>query len=174
VTAASENDDRIRVRRNDREIKDAGEIKVFLHRAQFGFIASSVDNQPFINSNLFWFDEENHRLYFHTAREGRTRSNIEANPRVCFSIADIGKFIPADTAIEFSNEYLGVCVFGKAHIVNSESEQRHGLDGLLSKYFPDLEAGVDYRSITKSELDITTVFAIDIESWSGKSKVDIV
>jgi nitroimidazol reductase NimA-like FMN-containing flavoprotein (pyridoxamine 5'-phosphate oxidase superfamily) len=174
VTAASKNDNLIRVRRNDREIKDPGEIKVFLHRAQFGFIASSVDNQPFINSNLFWFDEENHRLYFHTAKEGRTRSNIEVNPRVCFSIAEIGEFIPADTAIEFSNEYLGVCVFGRAQIVESDSEQRHGLNGLLSKYFPDLKAGADFQAITKNELDVTSVFAIDIESWSGKKKVDVV
>ena len=68
---------------------------------------------------------------------------------------------------------MGVCVFGRARIVNSDSEQRHGLNGLLSKYFPDLDAGVDFQAITKSELDVTSVFAIDIESWSGKKKVDV-
>jgi nitroimidazol reductase NimA-like FMN-containing flavoprotein (pyridoxamine 5'-phosphate oxidase superfamily) len=67
---------------------------------------------------------------------------------------------------------MAVCVFGMAHIVNSDSEQRRGLNGLLSKYFPDSEAGVDFQAIKKSELDVTSVFAIDIESWSGKKKVD--
>ncbi len=173
MTTLPENDDRIRVRRTDREIKDPDEIKAFLRRAEFGFIASSVDDQPFINVNLFWYDEEMHCLYFHTAKDGRTRSNIEANPNACFSIAEIGEFLPADTAIKFSSEYLSVCVFGGARIVDREAEQRHGLNGLLAKYFPDLEADVDFRSITKNELAVTSVFAIDIESWSGKKKVGV-
>jgi len=173
VTSPSEDDIRTQIRRSDREIKDPDKIRAFLRRAQFGFIASAIGDQPFINSNLFWYDEDNHRLYFHTSIEGRTRSNIEANPSVCFSIAEIGEFIPADTAIEFSNEYLSVCVFGSARIVNSEAEQRHGLNGLLSKYFPDLDAGEDFRAITKSELDVTSVFSIAIESWSGKEKVNV-
>jgi len=39
---------------------------------------------------------------------------------------------------------------------------------LLDKCFPDLKAGRDYRPITDSELARTSVYAIAIESWSGK------
>lgn len=169
-TSLQPEDPRTRIRRNDRAITDDARIKAALHSAQVGFIATSHDDQPFLNSNLFWYDEAKGRIYFHTAQTGRTRSNIESNPSVCFGIAEMGDLIPADTAMEFSTEYVGVVVFGSARIVEDAAEAKHGLYGLLKKYFPDLRPGEDYRSITSDELARTSVFAIDIETWSGKQK----
>ena len=164
-------DDRTRMRRQDREIKDHSEIKAFLRDSQFGFVSTVFEIQPFIHANLFWYDEKHQRIYFHTALEGRARSNIEANPKICFSIAAMGRLLPAKTAIEFSTEYTSVTVFGDARIVDEDSEQRYGLQGLLDKYFPHLKPGEDYAPITDSDLQRTSVFAIEIESWSGKQLV---
>lgn len=163
-------DMRTRIRRTDRAIVDDTEIARYLHEAQVGFIATSWEDQPFLNSNLFWFDETHNRIYFHTAKSGRTRTNIEANPKVCFGIAEMGDLIPADIALEFSTEYASVIAFGRATVVDDSAEAEHGLYGLLRKYFPDLKPGEDYRSITSEELARTSVFAIDIETWSGKQK----
>ena len=159
------------MRRHDREIKDQPEIKALLRDSRFGFIATVFENQPFIHANLFWYDEKNQRIYFHTALEGRARSNIEASPQICFSVAAMGRLLPAETAIEFSTEYASVTVFGSARIADDTAEQRHGLQGLLDKYFPQLQSGVDYSPITDAELQRTSVFAMEIESWSGKHKV---
>lgn len=164
-------DDRTRMRRHDREIKDQSEIKALLHESQFGFIATAFENQPFIHANLFWFDEKTQRIYFHTALEGRARSNIETNPKICFSIATMGRLLPAENSIGFSVEYASVTVFGNARIVADASEQRYGLQGLLDKYFPQLKPGEDYSRIADSELKRTSVFAMEIETWSGKRKV---
>ena len=163
-------DPRTRIRRTDRAITDEARIIALLHQAQVGFIATSYEDQPYLNANLFWFDEEQRRIYFHTARQGRTRSNIETNPRVSFSIAELGELIPADVALEFSAEYAGVVVFGQARVVDESEEAEHGLYGLLKKYFPQHQPGRDYHAITPDELARTSVFAIDIETWSGKQK----
>ena len=165
-------DERTRLRRRDRAMPSDHEIVALLHRAQVGFIATSVSDQPYIHPNLFWFDEANRRLYFHTANEGRTLSNVERNPQVCFSVAEMGRLLAADTAIEFSTEYASVIVFGDARVVKSDEEKRFGLQGLLNKYFPDLHPGKDYRPITADELDQTAVYAIEIDAWSGKQKVE--
>jgi len=146
------------------------ELRVLLERSQFGTLATSLDSQPYQNINLFWFDAEHERIYFHTALEGRTRTNIEANPHVCFSVAEMGRLLPADTALEFSVEYASVITFGQARIVEDEQEAHSGLQGLLDKYFPDLKPGVHYRPIMDDELKQTAVYAIDIESMSGKRK----
>lgn len=163
-------DPRTRIRRSDRAIEDAADIKRMLHRTRVGFIATSLEGQPYLNPNLFWYDEDQHRIYFHTALTGRTRSNIEANPNVCFAVAAMGDLLPAETALEFSTEYASVIIFGHASVVSNEQQAKHGLNGLLTKYFPDLKPDQDYRGITSDELDRTSVFAIDIESWSGKEK----
>jgi nitroimidazol reductase NimA-like FMN-containing flavoprotein (pyridoxamine 5'-phosphate oxidase superfamily) len=158
------------MRRQDRAVTDEGWIKEFLHRAAFGVLATAYEGQPFINTNLFAYDEKAHAIYLHTATRGRTPANIAANERVCFSISEMGRLLPADVALEFSVEYAGVMVFGAATILTDEAEKRHGLQLLLDKYFPHLRSGKDYRAITVEELQITAVYRIDIEQWSGKQK----
>jgi len=41
---------------------------------------------------------------------------------------------------------------------------------VLDKYFPHLKSGEDYRPIVPEELNITLVYRLDIESWSGKQE----
>jgi nitroimidazol reductase NimA-like FMN-containing flavoprotein (pyridoxamine 5'-phosphate oxidase superfamily) len=164
-------EDWARPRRMDRSIQSPAEIEALLQRAPFGYTATSIDNQPFLHVGLFWYDPAARRLYFHTALEGRTRDNVLANPRVCFGVAEIGRLLPADTALEFSNEYASVIAFGSARIVEDPEEKQRGLQGLLDKYFPDMAPGRDYRPITGQEMARTSVFAIEIEAWSGKQKV---
>lgn len=166
------NDERIRIRRNDLAMPSDREIEALLHKAQVGFIATSVNDQPYINPNLFWFEAANHRIYFHTATEGRTLSNVERHSQVCFTVAEMGKLLPADTASEFDTEYASVIVFGEARVVKSNEEKRSGLQGFLDKYFPDLHPGDDYHPITSNELDETAVYAIEIDAWSGKQRVE--
>lgn len=163
-------DERTRMRRSDRAVTDEADIAAHLDRAAIGFVATCLDRQPYIHSNLFWFDVSTRTIYFHTALEGRTRQNIELNPQVCFSVAEMGRLLPADTALEFSTEYAGVCAFGSARVVRADDEKRRALQGLLDKYFPDLRSGQDYRPMTRSEVDSTAVLVIEIEAWSGKRK----
>jgi hypothetical protein len=54
--------------------------------------------------------------------------------------------------------------------VSDVEEAELGLQLLLDKYAPHLKPGRDYRSITEGELKRTSVFRLDIESWSGKRK----
>ncbi|MBC6935677.1 MAG: pyridoxamine 5'-phosphate oxidase family protein [Chloroflexi bacterium] len=158
------------VRRADRAIDDDGWIRAFLKRAPFGTLATVSDGQPFVNTNLFVYDESRGVIYLHTARVGRTRANVDADARVCFSVSEMGRFLPADTALGFSVEYAGVVVFGRAEVAADPDEARRGLQLLLDKYFPHLQPGQDYRPITDEELARTAVYRIEIDSWSGKQK----
>lgn len=157
------------IRRTDRAIGDDAEIADLLRQADICRIATSVNDQPFISANTFWYDGE--RIFFHTATKGRTLTNIGQNPRVCLEVDWVGRWLPAPTALEFSVEYTGVVVFGRARLLEDNVEKERALQGLLDKYFPDLKPDVDYRSITPKELKVTAVFAVDIETWSGKRKV---
>lgn len=159
-----------KMRRSDRQITDEAWIKSFLRRAAYGTLATSVDNQPFINTNLFVYDESTQAIYLHGAKTGRTPANLAANNRVCFSISEMGRLLPADEAAEFSVEYSGVMIFGNVTLIDAASEKERGLQLLLDKYFPHLQPGPDYRPITPAELKQTAVYRLDIEQWSGKQK----
>lgn len=161
---------RAQVRRSDREVTDEAWMRAFLHRAPTGYLATIHEGQPFININLFVYDEKRHQICLHTARKGRTRANIEASPQVCFTVGEMGRLLPAPVALEFSVEYQSVTIFGRACVINEEDEATRALQLLLDKYYPHLEPGRDYRPPVPEELKRTTVIAIAIEEWSGKRK----
>jgi nitroimidazol reductase NimA-like FMN-containing flavoprotein (pyridoxamine 5'-phosphate oxidase superfamily) len=157
------------VRRADRAVTDYAWIEAMLRRAPMGVLATIHEGQPFVNSNLFVYDPADHAIYMHTANVGRTRANVEGDERVCFTVTEMGRLLPADEALEFSVEYTGVVVFGRAAIIEGDAAER-ALQLLLDKYFPHLAPGRDYRPITPDELKRTSVYRIQIDSWSGKKK----
>ncbi len=162
--------EKTQMRRSDRAVADETWIKAFLGRAAVGALASLHGDQPFVNTNLFVYDENSNSIFLHTARVGRTRANIEAHDKACFTIMEMGRLLPAEEALEFSVEYAGVTIFGRMEIVDDEAEASAALQMLLDKYAPQLSAGVDYRPPVPEELRRTTVFRLNIESWSGKKK----
>ncbi len=158
------------VRRADRAVTDEQWIKDLLHRAPVGYLATVHGDQPFINSNIFVYDEETHAIYMHTAKVGRTQGNVDTHKKVCFTVTEMGRLLPADVALEFSVEYAGVVVFGTAVIIEDQQEATNALQLLLNKYAPHLTPGQDYRPPVPEELKRTAVYRIHIDKWSGKKK----
>ncbi|HSL43047.1 MAG TPA: pyridoxamine 5'-phosphate oxidase family protein [Anaerolineales bacterium] len=148
--------------------RDEEWIRAFLREARVGHIATTREGQPFLNPTTFWFDEANHQIIFHSNLTGRIRSNIETNPRVCFEASELGKMLPSNVALEFSLQFRSVIVFGQARLVGEPQEARRVLYALIAKYFPAMTAGREFREITDKELKRTSVYAIQIEEWSGK------
>jgi nitroimidazol reductase NimA-like FMN-containing flavoprotein (pyridoxamine 5'-phosphate oxidase superfamily) len=155
--------------RKDRA-KDDVWIREYLKKVPFGMLATENEGQPFIKPTLFVYDESEHSIYIHGALVGRMRTNLEVNPRVSFCIAEMGRLLPADTAMEVGIEYASAVVFGRAEVISNADEARRGLQLILDRYFPQLKPGVDYREILPQELDITSVYRIKIDSWSGKEE----
>jgi uncharacterized protein len=158
------------VKRKDRSVEDEAWIRALLHRAATGVLATVDEGQPFVNINLFVFDETDDTIYMHTAREGRTRKNVQGDERVCFGVSEMGRLLPAATALDMSVEYSSVVIFGRAGILSDPEDAKRALQLLLGKYFPHLKPGSDYRPITPEELARTRVYRIEIDGWSGKRK----
>ncbi len=148
--------------------KDDEWIRAFLHQAKIGHIATSMDGQPFLNPTTFWYDEAKHQIVFHSNVAGRIRSNVEANPKVSLEASELGKFLPSNVALEFSLQFRSVVVYGTASLVDDPSEARRLLYGLIGKYFPTMTVDKEYRGITDKELRATSIYVINIESWTGK------
>jgi uncharacterized protein len=158
------------VTRKDRAVYDDGWIEDFLRRAPSGTLSTVSGEQPFASTLLFVYSPPERSIYLHTAPRGRVWENLRANPRACFSAAEIGRLLPAATALNFSNEYRSVVAFGQASLVEDPAEAERALQLLLDKYAPHLMPGRDYRPITTGELQATAVWRITVEEWSGKQK----
>ncbi|MCC7117273.1 MAG: pyridoxamine 5'-phosphate oxidase family protein [Anaerolineales bacterium] len=148
--------------------QDDAWIRAFLKTAQVGRVATTEGHQAFINASAFWYDEEQHQIVFHSNVAGRIRSNVEANPKVCFEAGEVGRFLPSNVALEFSLQFRSVVAFGSARLIQDAEEAKRLLYGLIGKYFPEMRAGKEYREITEKELRATSIYAIQIAEWSGK------
>jgi nitroimidazol reductase NimA-like FMN-containing flavoprotein (pyridoxamine 5'-phosphate oxidase superfamily) len=148
--------------------RDDAWIAAFLQEEQVGHIATRWEGQPFITPSTFWYDPERHEIYFHSSIVGRIRTNVERHQQVSFECSRAGKPLASNIALEFSFQYASVIAFGVIRILEEEAEQERALYGLIEKYFPGMKPGVDYRPITEQELARTSVYAIEIKSWSGK------
>lgn len=155
-------------RLSERAVTDEAWLKAMLHSAPFGSLGMVQADQPYVKPTLFAYDETSQVIYFHGALEGRTRLTLEQHPRVCFSVSQLGRLLPADSAMEFSIEFSSVMVFGQVRIVEGETA-RTGLQLILDKYFSTLKSGQDYEPITPEAVQITSVYSLSIESWSGKA-----
>ena len=121
------------IRRRDRAVEDDSWIAGFLSTCAIGTLATVSDGQPFLNTNIFVYDQDSHSILFHTAGTGRTRSNVEASEKVCFTVAEMGRLLPAKRALNFSVEYSGVVVFGTGSILEGENEARAALGKIMAK-----------------------------------------
>ena len=158
------------VKRKDRAVEDEAWIRAMLHRAAIGIMATANADQPYITARHFVFDETAGAIYMHGALAGRTRADVESNPRVCFSVNEIGRQLPAPAAAGMGSEYASVVLFGRASVVADEAEALRALQWLVEKYFAHLESGKDYRALEPKDLTGVAVYRIEIEEWSGKRR----
>ncbi|MEM1177669.1 MAG: pyridoxamine 5'-phosphate oxidase family protein [Acidobacteriota bacterium] len=158
-------------RRRDRGVEDSGWIESLLGRAAVGVLATvGGEYRPSLNPNLFVYDPDVQRLYLHTAKKGRTRDDLEKNPRVAFTVSEMGRLLPSDAAVNFSVEYASVILEGTGHLVEDKAEAERALRLFMAKYAPQFTYGEDYRGVSDRDLARTSVIEVRIESWSGKHK----
>jgi nitroimidazol reductase NimA-like FMN-containing flavoprotein (pyridoxamine 5'-phosphate oxidase superfamily) len=148
--------------------RDDDWIRDLLRRGQIAHIGTRWDDQPFVTPTTYYYDEPANRLIFHSNIAGRLRINIERHPRAAAEVSELGRLLPSNVALEFSLQYRSVMVFGEAHVIQDAADKKESLHRLVAKYFGELRLGTDYRAATEAELKRTTVYALQIEFWSGK------
>ena len=158
------------VRRNDRAVSDEAWIEAFLRHAPYGILATALHDQPFIHGILFAFDPQQKVIYLHSANEGRTIENVRMNPKICFTVAEMGRLLPNQQARGFSLEYGSVVVYGAARLLEKPEEMLFGLGMVMEKYAPHLKPGVDYRPLSEADLEGVAVYCIEISGWSAKHR----
>lgn len=121
---------------------------------------------------LYFYNEEDHAVYLHTARAGRAFANAHLNPNVCFNISEFDRFLPHQDAVDFNVEYNSITIFGNISIIDNDESAKHYLQLILDKYAPHLTPGKDYNEIQPEEINRTAVYKITIQEWSDKQQLE--
>lgn len=158
------------VRYQPKAVDDSDWIESFLGDQPTGVLGLVDDGEPYIVTQLYVYDADAHALYLHGASDGRTHDIVVRDDDVpaAFTVSKMGRFIPHEVPMEFTVEYESVDAFGSIHLVEDDTEKRAALERYMVEYAPHLTEGEDYERISQQTMDVTSVYRLDIESWSGK------
>ena len=110
------------------------------------------------------FIYSNKRIYIHGLVKGQKIANIQNNPKVCFEIDRMGKFLLSEVPCDVNTEYVSVVIMGEAKILSNEEEKTEVLKKIVKKHVPSLVG----REFPKNMLKATGVIEVSVIERTGK------
>lgn len=150
------------VRRQDRLLSEE-RARELLREGEYGFLAmASVEGGYGVPMN---YVVAGNTIYMHCAPEGRKLRAIEHDARVTFCVVGRVEIVPQ----EFTTQFESVIASGVARVVEADEGRRMALRLLVEKY-ASAHMTEGLKAIERS-IARTTIIAIDVHSFSGKTKI---
>ncbi|HAB60913.1 MAG TPA: 5-nitroimidazole antibiotic resistance protein [Lachnospiraceae bacterium] len=139
-----------------------------LNRGTSGVLAvSGDDNYPYAVPLSYVYHDN--KIFFHCAKKGHKLDAIFRNEKVSFCVIDKDEVIQD----EYTSYFRSVIVFGKARILEDDSEKRKAIEILTARYSPDIEKIHQMHAIDK-EYNILCMIELTIDHMSGKEAMELV
>ena len=152
------------VRKTESEITNQSELLDILRRGKYTTISMCRDNEPYLVTLSYGYEEKKNSLYFHAALEGLKLEFIKQNPNVCGTVIE-DKGYKKD---ECEQKYRSVIYRGKMYIVENLEEKKHGLDVLLNHLEENIEPIKKRNVLDDNSYNKVTILRLDIEEITGK------
>jgi nitroimidazol reductase NimA-like FMN-containing flavoprotein (pyridoxamine 5'-phosphate oxidase superfamily) len=135
---------RYHIRRKEKEITDNREIHEIIKNGKYTSISMSKENEPYIITLSYGYDQINNALYFHCATEGQKIDFIESNPYVCGTIIE-------DNGYEdgCGQAFRSIVYRGKMNVIRDIEEKKHAF-GILMDHLEE-NPGETKKKLLKSE-----------------------
>lgn len=154
------------MRKKDREIKDAQELKEILQKADACRIAFAVDGIPYIVTMNFGYQwEDSLKLYFHCAKEGKKLELMKRNSTVCFEMDTDHELIRSENACDWGMKYRSIVGLGLLESITDEEEKKKGLDSVMEHY-----GFGGKKEYNEKALGLTEVLQLTVTEFTGKKK----
>ncbi|MFW9773886.1 MAG: pyridoxamine 5'-phosphate oxidase family protein [Candidatus Heimdallarchaeota archaeon] len=153
------------LRRVEKELSDRETILEILKKEKFAIISMCKENEPYLVSLSYGYDEAKQALYFHCAKEGQKIDFIKANPQVC------GIVIEDNGYQEGCGQAFRSVVFrGTMEIVKDLEEKKYGFEILLKQLEKDPQL-IKNKFLKKDETyDNSGMLRLDISTITGKEE----
>ena len=110
-----------------------------------------------------------HNLYFHCAKSGHKLDAICDCDKVSFCVIDQDLVIPQ----EYTTYFRSVIAFGRAKVMECDSEILSAIERLAMKYAPE-DTGENRDAAIEKEYHLMCMVKIEVEHMSGKEAIELV
>lgn len=150
-----------KVKRIKNEISTEDAKDLLKNNKRAAFSVNGDDGYPYTIPVNFYYDEEDDKIYFHSAKKGHKIDSIKANDKICFTTWNDGYLEEDDWAFHVSS----CVVFGRAKLIEDRKITEEKVRKFACKYYPNLEA---VEEEIKKSINNVQLVAIEIEHISGK------
>lgn len=106
-------------------------------------------------------------FYFHGAPVGHKAESVKRTPLASFAVVGQSEVVPQLRA----NNFRSAIAFGKLRVVTDKEEKLKALRLVADKYSPNQP---DNEKEIQESLNYVFVFALDVDSLTGKQSIDYV
>jgi hypothetical protein len=150
------------MRRSDKEITDRATLERILKTTQYITVAMTKDNEPYLVSLSHGYDDKQHCIYFHCAKEGKKLDYLQANPTVWGqALIDEGY-----CQGECDHRYATVMFKGNVTFIEDREQKWRALSAMTRQLDENAEELIYRRE--QEGVDSAIIGRIDIEYMTGK------
>jgi len=146
------------------EIIDQSTLIEIIKRGNHITLALTDNDNPYIVTMSYGFDESNKCLYFHCANKGDKLDYIKKNGKVCGTIIEDNGYIKT----KCDHDYSSLIIRGNIVIVSELEEKKHGLQILLNHLEEDPKPIFERNIKNDESYNSVTILKVSIESIIGK------
>lgn len=150
------------MRRARQQVSDAECKRILNEEKRAAFSVIGDEGYPYTIPINFFYDEEEHKIYFHGSKEGHKVDSLNRCDKVCFTTWDQGS--KKNGGWEWN--VTSVVVFGRTAPVKDAELAKDRLRKLATKYYPTV-AEVE-KEMNTSAANHVQLFVIEIEHMTGK------
>ncbi len=150
---------KVRKIKNEIAIEEAKDLLRNNKRAAFS--VNGDGGYPYTIPINFYYDENENKIYFHSAKKGHKIDSIINNDKVCFTTWNDGYVDDGDWAYHVSS----CVVFGRARLVEDCKTTEEKVRKFALKYYPSAE---EVEEEIRKGIKGVQLIEIEIEHISGK------
>ena len=150
-----------KVRKIKNEITIEETKNLLKNNKRAAFSVNGDDGYPYTIPINFYYDEDENRIYFHSAKKGHKIDSIINCDKVCFTTWNDGYIDDGDWAYHVSS----CVIFGKARLVDDREITEDKMRKFALKYYPSAEKVEEEIRLGIKSVQLVE---IEIEHISGK------
>ncbi len=155
------------MRKIEKEITNREKINDILKRGKYTILSLCLDNEPYIVTLSYGFDDKKNSLYLHTGNQGLKIDFIKKNPNICGTVIEDHGY----KMNQCSHAYYSIVFWGKISVIEDLEEKKHAFNVLLN-HLEENPDEIKKRFLKKDTVYYDTcLLRLDIIEITGKKSL---
>ncbi len=151
-----------KMRRFKQQVSEEECVRILREEKRAAFSVIGDEGYPYTIPVNFYYDEEEHCIYLHSAKAGHKIDAIKQCDKVCFTTWNQGY----KTEGNWEWNSTSVVIFGRARLLDDRSVWEDKLRKMTIKYYPTVEEAE--AEMHTPSINVVQMIAVDVEHMTGK------